>query len=105
MELVIEPTIVWMVHLGRGTPDEIEGTLSADEWELVFTDAASPETARFPFVDIVSVKRVLGSPVFTVGWRRGDETRDPEDHCDRVGGTVPAHSHQPGAGQYYRLRQ
>src|SRR5207237_7091845 len=75
MELVIEPTIVWMVHLGRGTPDEIEGTLSADEWELVFTDAASPETARFPFVDIVSVKRVLGSPVFTVGWRRGDETR------------------------------
>jgi len=75
MELVIEPTIVWMVHLDRGTPDEIEGTLSADEWELVFTDAASPETARFPFVDIVSVKRVLGSPVFTVGWRRGDETR------------------------------
>ena len=75
MELVIEPTIVWMVHLGRGTPDEIEGTLSADEWELVFTDAASPETARFPFVDIVSVKRALGSPVFTVGWRRGDETR------------------------------
>jgi hypothetical protein len=75
MEPVIEPTIVWMVHLDRGTPDETEGTLSADEWELVFTDAASPETVRFPFVDIVSVKRVLGSPVFTVGWRRDDATR------------------------------
>jgi hypothetical protein len=75
MEPVIEPTTVWMVHLDRGTPDEIQGTLSADEWELVFTDAASPETARFPFVDIVSVKRVLGSPVFTVGWRRDDEAR------------------------------
>jgi hypothetical protein len=75
MEPVIEPTIVWMVHLDRGTPDETEGTLSADEWELVFTDAASLETARFRFVDIVSVKRVLGSPVFTVGWRRDDETR------------------------------
>ena len=75
MEPVIEPTTVWMVHLDRGTSDETEGTLSADEWELVFTDAASLETARFRFVDIVSVKRVLGSPVFTVGWRRDDETR------------------------------
>ena len=83
MEPVIEPTIVWMVHLDRGTPDETEGTLSADEWELVFTDAASLETARFRFVDIVSVKRVLGSPVFTVGWRRDDERRETAFYLTR----------------------
>ena len=83
MEPVIEPTTVWMVHLDRGPADETEGTLSADEWELVFVDAESPETTRFPFVDIVNVKRVLGSPVFTVGWRRNDERRQTAFYLTR----------------------
>ncbi len=76
MEPVIEPTTVWMVHLDRGASDETEGILSVDERELVFVDAASPATTHFPFVDIVNVKRVLGSPVFTIGWRREDERHD-----------------------------
>jgi len=80
---VIEPTTVWMVHLDRGADDETEGSLSADDWELVFEDAASRETTRFPFVDVVSVKRVLGSPVFTVGWRRGDERRETAFYLTR----------------------
>src|SRR5436190_20442345 len=76
MEPVIEPTTVWMVHLDRGASDETEGILSVDERELVFVDAASPATTHFPFVDIVNVKRVLGSPAFTLGWRREDERHD-----------------------------
>ena len=83
MESVIEPTTVWMVHLDRRPSDETEGTLSADEWELVFVDAGSAETTRFPFVDIVSVKRVLGSPVLTVGWRRNDEPRQTAFYLTR----------------------
>jgi hypothetical protein len=83
MEPVIEPTTVWMVHLDRRTPNETEGTLTADEWGLVFVDAASSETTRFPFVDIVNVKRVLGSPVFTVGWRRDDERRETAFYLTR----------------------
>jgi hypothetical protein len=80
---VIEPTTVWMVHLDRAPTAEIEGTLSADAWELVFVDADSPETTRFPFVDIVSVKRVLGSPVFTLGWRLHDERRQTAFYLTR----------------------
>src|SRR6266513_2359219 len=83
MELVIEPTGVWMVHLDRGAPEETEGTLSADGWELVFVDAGSAETTRFPFTDIVTVKRVLGSPVFTVAWRRDDERRETAFYLTR----------------------
>jgi len=80
---VIEPTTVWMVHLDRGSADETQGTLSADDWELVFVDAATRETTRFPFVDIVSVKRVIGSPVFTVGWRHDDERRQTAFYLTR----------------------
>jgi hypothetical protein len=83
MEPVIEPTTVWMVHLDRGPADETEGTLSADEWELVFVDAATRETTRFPFVDIVNVKRVLGSPVLTVGWHRDDDRRQTAFYLTR----------------------
>jgi hypothetical protein len=72
-----------MVHLDRAPTAEIEGTLSADAWELVFVDADSPETTRFPFVDIVSVKRVLGSPVFTLGWRLHDERRQTAFYLTR----------------------
>ncbi len=83
MEPVIEPTTVWMVHLDRGASDETEGILSVDERELVFVDAASPATTHFPFVDIVNVKRVLGSPVFTIGWRREDERHDTAFYLTR----------------------
>jgi len=92
---VIEPTTVWMVHLDRTPTDETEGILSADEWELVFVDAGSSETTRFPFVAIVNVKRVLGSPVFTLGWRLRDERRQTAFYLTRPPplGTLP-----PGAG-------
>ena len=80
---MIEPTTVWMVHLDRTPTDETEGILSADEWELVFVDAGSPETTRFPFVDIVNVKRVVGSPVFTLGWRLHDERRQTAFYLTR----------------------
>lgn len=91
---MIEPTTVWMVHLDRTPTDETEGILSADEWELVFVDAGSPETTRFPFVDIVNVKRVVGSPVFTLGWRLHDERRQTAFYLTRPPplGTLP-----PGA--------
>jgi hypothetical protein len=72
-----------MVHLDRAPAAEIEGTLSGDAWELVFVDADSPETTRFPFVDIVNVKRVLGSPVFTLGWRLHDERRQTAFYLTR----------------------
>jgi len=92
---VIEPTTVWMVHLDRTPTDETEGILSADEWELVFVDAGSSETTRFPFVAIVNVKRVLGSPVFTLGWRLRDGRRQTAFYLTRPPplGTLP-----PGAG-------
>jgi len=84
-----------MVHLDRTPTDETEGILSADEWELVFVDAGSSETTRFPFVAIVNVKRVLGSPVFTLGWRLRDERRQTAFYLTRPPplGTLP-----PGAG-------
>jgi len=80
-----------MVHLDRTPTDETEGILSADEWELVFVDAGSPETTRFPFVDIVNVKRVVGSPVFTLGWRWRDERRQTAFYLTRPPplGTLP----------------
>jgi len=95
MDLVIEPTTVWMVHLDRAPTDETEGTLSADEWELVFVDAGSPETTRFPFVDIVSVKRVLVSPVFTLGWRFRDARRQTAFYLTRP---PPLGTLAPGGG-------
>ena len=92
---MIEPTTVWMVHLDRTPTDETEGILSADEWELVFVDAGSSETTRFPFVAIVNVKRVLGSPVFTLGWRLRDERRQTAFYLTRP---LPLGTLPPGAG-------
>lgn len=70
-----EPVTVWMVHLGRGTVSEVEGTLSLDAEALVFAHGGQPVELRFPFARIARVRRVLGSPVLLVDWRDGELPR------------------------------
>jgi hypothetical protein len=76
--LVVEPVTVWMVHLGLGggtKPLEVRGTLSLEEEGLTFVERKSGADVRFEYASIRRAKRLRGSPVLLVDWRRGDEPR------------------------------
>jgi hypothetical protein len=62
---MVAPTTVWMVFLDGRSTDEIEGTLTADDSGLVFTEL-SGAPSRFPFAEITKVKRVMASPIFMI---------------------------------------
>jgi hypothetical protein len=76
---VVEPVIVWMVHLGipgSGTkPPEVRGTLTLGERGLEFVERKSGADVRFDYATIRRAKRVKGSPVLLVDWRKGEEDR------------------------------
>jgi hypothetical protein len=75
---VVEPVIVWMVHLGLGEgrkPTEVKGTLSLGDEGLEFVERKSGVDVRFDYTSIRRAKRLRGSPVLLVDWRRGDEPR------------------------------
>jgi hypothetical protein len=75
---VVEPVIVWMVHLalGKGTkPAEVRGTLTLEEGGLEFADKKTGADIRFEYASIRRAKRVRGSPVLMVDWHRDGEPR------------------------------
>jgi len=75
---VVEPVTVWMVHLGLGDgrkPAEVRGTLSLGDEGLEFVERKSGADVRFDYTSIRRAKRLRGSPVLLVDWRRGDEPR------------------------------
>jgi hypothetical protein len=80
---VIAPTTVWMVHLDGREHAEVEGTLAEDDGGFVFSDPSSGSETRFAFDDLVKVKRVMGSPVFILRWRRGAERRETAFYLTR----------------------
>jgi hypothetical protein len=66
-DAVVEPTEVWMVHLGTGvTPAEIRGTLSLGDDGLVFADRKTGTDVVFVFESIARAKRIRGSPVLLI---------------------------------------
>ena len=78
--LVVEPVVVWMVHLGlelgRGKkPAEVRGTLTLGESGLEFVERKTGADVRFDYASIRRAKRVKGSPVLMVDWRKGGEDR------------------------------
>jgi hypothetical protein len=75
---VVEPVTVWMVHLGlgRGTkPPEVRGTLTLGDDGLEFVERKTGADVRFDFGSIRRAKRVRGSPVLLVHWRKDSEDR------------------------------
>jgi hypothetical protein len=75
---VVEPVIVWMVHLelGRGTkPPEVRGTLSLGEGGLEFVEKKTGADVRFDYASIRRAKRLKGSPVLLMDWRKDGEPR------------------------------
>lgn len=79
--LVVEPVTVWMVHLGaasRGTQamlPEVRGTLTLGETGLEFTESKTGVDARFDYGSIRRARRIRGSPVLLVDWRKDGEDR------------------------------
>jgi hypothetical protein len=74
--LVVEPVIVWLVHLGLGPkPREVRGTLTLGEVGLEFVEQRTGVDVRFDYASIRRVRRVRGSPVLLVDWRKDDEVR------------------------------
>jgi hypothetical protein len=75
---VVEPVTVWMVHLGLGAgrkQAEVRGTLALGEKGLEFVERKSGADVRFDYTSIHRVKRLRGSPVLLVDWRKADESR------------------------------
>jgi hypothetical protein len=75
---VVEPVTVWMVHLGLGDgkkPAEVRGTLSLGDEGLEFVERKSGADVRFDYTSIHRAKRLRGSPVLLVDWRKGEEHR------------------------------
>lgn len=68
-----EPTTVWMVHLGTGSPNDVKGVLSMRDDAVVFD--AEHVSASFPWPTIRRAKRLRGSPVLLVEWREADAAR------------------------------
>ena len=74
---VAEPVTVWMVHLRRGhPPTDVEGTLSIDGAWVVFESEEAETPTRLGFHELTSAKRVRGSPILFLRWRRDDERRE-----------------------------
>jgi hypothetical protein len=75
-ELVPESTIVWMVQLGTGIPPtEVRGRLALGETGLEFTAVPPGTDARIEYVEIRKAKRIRGSPVLLVDWKRDGARR------------------------------
>lgn len=73
---VVGPTEVWMVHLGtRAKPLEVRGTLTLGEGGLEFVERKTGADLRLPYEVIRRAKRIRGSPVLMVDWRRDGEDR------------------------------
>lgn len=76
MTAMPEPVTVWMVHLRRGVaPAEVEGTLSLEADALVFSHGTG-EVTRIRLADAQTAKRLRGSPVLMLRWRRDAERRE-----------------------------
>ena len=90
---VVEPVIVWMVHLALGDgkkPAEVRGTLSLGDEGLEFVERKTGADVRFDYTSIRRAKRLRGSPVLLVDWRR--VRRPAED------GLLLLAAASPGAG-------
>ena len=73
---VVEPIEVWMVHLGAGSkPPEVRGTLTLGEEGLEFVERKTGADVMFDFGSIRRAKRIKGSPVLLVDWRKDGEDR------------------------------
>ncbi len=73
---VVEPVEVWMVHLGAGTkPREVRGTLTLGASGLEFVERKTEVDVRFDYASIRRAKRIKGSPVLMVDWRKNGEDR------------------------------
>lgn len=73
---VVEPTDVWMVHLGvHRKPVEVRGTLTLGEHGLEFVERKTGADVRFEYRSIRRAKRIRGSPVLMIDWRKDGEDR------------------------------
>lgn len=73
---VVEPTDVWMVHLGvHRKPLEVRGTLTLGEHGLEFVERKTGADVRFEYGSIRRAKRIRGSPVLMIDWRKDGEDR------------------------------
>jgi hypothetical protein len=73
---VVEPTDVWMVHLGvHRKPLEVRGTLTLGEHGLEFVERKTGADVRFEYRSIRRAKRIRGSPVLMIDWRKDGEDR------------------------------
>lgn len=73
---VVEPVEVWMVHLGAGSkPAEVRGILTLGEEGLEFVERKTGADVMFEFGSIRRAKRIKGSPVLLVDWRKDGEDR------------------------------
>ncbi len=73
---VVEPVDVWMVHLGaRARPAEVRGTLSLGASSLEFIERKTGVDVRFDYGAIRRAKRIKGSPVLLVDWRKDGKDR------------------------------
>ena len=67
---------MWMVRLDRGqVHEDTRGTLEMDDDAVVFTDARSGATTRFPFDEVRKPHRVRGSPILMLAHRSDGELR------------------------------
>jgi hypothetical protein len=74
--LVVEPVDVWMVHLGtRSKQLEVRGTLTLGESGLEFVERKTGADVGFDYGSIRRAKRIRGSPVLLVDWRKDGEDR------------------------------
>jgi hypothetical protein len=73
---VVGPVDVWMVHLGsRSKPAEVRGTLTLGDVGLEFVERKTGADVRFDYGSIRRAKRIKGSPVLLVDWRKDGEDR------------------------------
>jgi hypothetical protein len=75
MKQMLEPVTVWMVHLGVGKGPEIRGTLSLGARGLEFVEKRTGADVRFDYAAIRRARRIRGSPVLLVDWRKDGEVR------------------------------
>ena len=65
-----------MVHLGsQRKPVEVRGTLSLGEHGLEFVERKTGADVDFEYSSIRKAKRIRGSPVLMVDWRKDGEDR------------------------------
>jgi hypothetical protein len=73
---VVEPTDVWMVHLGsQKKPLEVRGTITLGEEGVEFVERKTGADVRFEYGSIRRAKRIRGSPVLMLYWRKDGEDR------------------------------